>query len=96
MSSRINCPNCLKEFMTRRGLQKHLLAVHQQVFIGFSDRTRTLDPDELDTAMQKHKKGQFKERLHPVSQPSAAAGRPSQILKVKIVKPVKPKAGPVA
>ena len=96
MSSRINCPNCLKEFMTHRGLQKHLLSVHQRVFIGFSDRTRALNSDEFDAAMQKHKKGQFHERPSSSSQPSAAAGRPSSILKVKIITPVRPAVGPVA
>ena len=75
--------------MTRHGLQKHLLFVHQQVFIGFTDRTRTLTSSELDTAMQKHGRGQYHERSSTVTQPAASAGRPSSILRVRITKPVR-------
>ena len=75
--------------MTQCGLQKHLLSIHQQAFIGFTNRTRTLTNSELDAAMQKHKRGQYHERPSTVVQPSAAAGRPSSIHKVKITKPVR-------
>ena len=77
--SRITCPNCIKDFMTRRGLQKHLLSVHQQVFIEFSDQTRSLTKVELEVTMQKLRCGQCSKT---VNQPESAAGRPKSVLRV--------------
>ena len=52
------CPSCHRTYVTRCGLNKHLLKEHRLAFITNSDQTRSVTDAEFQNAMLKRQKGQ--------------------------------------
>ena len=50
-TSRVSCPECMKDYASRRGLKKHLLSAHQLMFVDFTNESRQPTSDELEGAM---------------------------------------------
>ena len=93
-TSRIKCPECLKDYATRRGLKKHLLSAHQLMFVGYSNETRRPAPTELESVMQKLHHHQYHDKRRPqpgtslhmkiTMRPRAVTGPPGSVSRLVI------------
>ena len=64
-TSRVKCPECEKDYANRRGVKKHLLGVHQLVFVEYLNETRRPTIAELESLMQKLCRHQYHDKRRP-------------------------------